>query len=145
MPVVLDASALLAYWLDEPGADVVTARVGADGAHISAANLAEAVTKLVDRQPQLATDLPDVPARTPDEGAASLPGVRLAGGAIAVEPFTLADALGCAKLRPETRHLGLSLGDRACLVLGQRLSAAVLTADRGWASLSVGVEIVVIR
>ncbi|MHB8719150.1 MAG: hypothetical protein ACYDAC_09725 [Candidatus Dormibacteria bacterium] len=29
MTVVLDASALLAYWLDEPGADVVAARSSA--------------------------------------------------------------------------------------------------------------------
>lgn len=145
MTVVLDASALLAYWLDEPGADVVTKRVGGEGASISAANFAEAVTKLVDRRPQLATELPNVPARMPAEAAASLPGMPLAGGAISVEAFTLADALGCATLRPQTRQLGLSLGDRACLVLGQRMSAAVLTADRAWASLSVGVEIVVIR
>ena len=143
--VVLDASALLAYWLDEPGADVVTARVGGEGASISAANFAEAVTKLVDRRPQLATELPNLPGRMPHDVAASLPGLPLAGGAISVEPFTIADALSCAKLRPETRQFGLSLGDRACLVLGQRMSAPVLTADRSWSSLSVEVEVVIIR
>lgn len=145
MSVVLDASALLTYWLDEPGAEVVSDRVAAEGATIAAPNLAEALTKLVDRRSGLAGQLPDVPAREGGEGTASLPRVPLAGGAICVEPFTIADAVACAKLRPRTRELGLSLGDHACLVLGQRMGAAVLTADRVWASLSVGVTVEVIR
>lgn len=145
MSVVLDASALLAYWLDEPGADVVTERIAAEGALIAAPNLAEALTKLIDRRPALAAQLHDGPTSTAGEGALSVPGIPLAGGAIAVEPFTVADAVACARLRPGTRPLGLSLGDRACLALGQRMQARVLTADRAWATLSIGVSIVVIR
>ena len=49
------------------------------------------------------------------------------------------------RLRSVTRHAGLSLGDRACLALGDRLGCPVVTADRVWASLDVGVAIVVIR
>lgn len=145
MSVVLDASALLVYWLDEPGADVVTQRIAAEGTMIGAPNLAEALTKLVDRRPALAGELPDVPGRIAGDDAASLPGIPLAGGAISVEPFTFGDAVACAKLRAGTHPLGLSLGDRACLVLGQRMGAPVLTADRAWTSLSIGVEVVVIR
>jgi ribonuclease VapC len=37
------------------------------------------------------------------------------------------------------------LGDRACLALGLHLGRPVITADRVWASLNLGVEIVVIR
>jgi PIN domain nuclease of toxin-antitoxin system len=44
-----------------------------------------------------------------------------------------------------TRHLGLSLADRACLALARRRSARVVTADRTWAGLAVGVEIETIR
>lgn len=145
MPVVLDASALLAYWLDEPGAEMVMQRIGSDGAMIAAPNFAEALTRLVDRRPTLAERLPDLPPRTAEEGVASLLGIPLVGGAISVEPFTVADAVGCARLRGATRSAGLSLGDRACLVLGRRMDAAVLTADRAWATLSIGVSIVVIR
>jgi len=128
--VVLDASALLAYWLDEPGAEVVTTAIAAEGALIAAPNLAEALTKLIDRRPALAVDLPDIP---------------LAGGAISVEPFTMVDAVACARLRVDTRQFGLSLGERACLALGQRTGGTVLTADRAWASLAVGVPVRVIR
>jgi PIN domain nuclease of toxin-antitoxin system len=44
-----------------------------------------------------------------------------------------------------TRHAGLSLGDRACLALGEGLGYPVITADRVWASLDLGIEVVVIR
>lgn len=145
MTVVLDASALLAYWLDEPGAGVVTAAVAAEGALVAAPNFAEALTKLVDRSPDLAQKLPTMPQRLTEETAVSLPGMPLAGGAISVEPFTLVDAVLCAKLRPATRHIGLSLGDRACLALAQRLEARALTADQQWTKLNLGIPIEVIR
>ncbi len=44
---VLDASALLAAFFDEPGADVVAERMS--GALMSAVNLSEVVAKLIDR------------------------------------------------------------------------------------------------
>lgn len=46
-----------------------------------------------------------------------------------------------ARLRAATRHLGLSLADRACLALAQRLKLPVLTTDRAWAQLQIDVEI----
>jgi PIN domain nuclease of toxin-antitoxin system len=143
--VVLDSSALLAYWLDEPGADVVTVAVAAEGAVVAAPNFAEALTKLVDRSPDLADKLPSVSPRLAGEEAPTLPGIPLAGGAISVEPFTIVDAVLCAKLRSATRSLGLSLGDRACLGLAQRLGLRALTADREWAKLSLEMSIEVIR
>lgn len=60
-------------------------------------------------------------------------------------PFDEATAYEAGLLRGATRHLGLSLGDRACLALARRLSASVLTADRAWAGLDVGVPVEVIR
>ena len=42
------------------------------------------------------------------------------------------DCVHVARLRTSTRHLGLSLGDRACLALGQTLKVPVYTADRRW-------------
>jgi PIN domain nuclease of toxin-antitoxin system len=48
-------------------------------------------------------------------------------------------------LRPATSEYGLSLGDRACLALGQQLGQPVLTADRMWKTLKLDVEIRMIR
>jgi ribonuclease VapC len=41
-----------------------------------------------------------------------------------------------ADLRARTKHLGLSLGDRACLAAPRSRDLAVLMADRAWATLT---------
>jgi ribonuclease VapC len=129
---VLDASALLAYLGDEPGADVV-ADVIAGGATISSVNLGEALNTLAAR----GSDPVDVASRLTDRG--------LLDGAIAVEPFTTTDAIEVARLRPLTHSAGLSLADRACLALARRLSTSVLTADHAWTGLTIGVDVRTIR
>lgn len=57
------------------------------------------------------------------------------------------DALVAASLRPLTRRVGLSLGDRACLALAIRLGLPAATADRAWVDLAapVGVEVRLVR
>jgi ribonuclease VapC len=60
-------------------------------------------------------------------------------------PFDDDLAFAAAALRPETRAAGLPLGDRACLALARRRNRAVLTADRAWARVSVGVDVRLIR
>jgi len=56
----------------------------------------------------------------------------------------VATALAAA-LRPRTDALGLGLGDRACLALAQALGVPAMAADRAWANLDVGVDVVLIR
>ncbi|MBS1870644.1 MAG: type II toxin-antitoxin system VapC family toxin [Actinobacteria bacterium] len=125
---ILDASALLAYLRDEPGADVVADAV-ATGAVISTVNLGEVLSRVADRD----TDPARVARQMTDRG--------LLDGAIAVEPFTTSDAIEVARLRPLTRDLGLSLGDRACLALAKRMDAPVLTADSAWSKLDLPLEL----
>lgn len=50
-------------------------------------------------------------------------------------------------LLPVTRSAGLSLGDRACLALAQRLDVPALTADRAWQTIAApaGVRVELIR
>lgn len=59
--------------------------------------------------------------------------------------FTAEQADLAGELRRSTREFGLSLGDRACLALALARSEPVLTADRVWRRLRLGVEIEVIR
>jgi len=54
-----------------------------------------------------------------------------------VVPFTEEHAAITGSLRASTRHLGLSLGDRACLALGMALDVPVYTADGDWAKLQL--------
>jgi ribonuclease VapC len=132
LSAVLDASALLAYLRDESGADVVADAV-ATGAAISTVNLGEVLSRVADR----GGDPARVSRQMTDRG--------LLDGAITVEPFTNADAVEVARLRPLTRDLGLSLGDRACLSLARRLDAPVLTADSAWSKLGLPLELRQIR
>ncbi len=132
MTAVLDASALLAYLQSEPGDDVVADAI-ADGASISTVNLAEALSRAAEQ----GTDPVKLAVQLTERG--------LLDGAIAVEPFTSADAIDAARLRPLTRDAGLSLGDRACLSLALRLGVPALTADTAWHGAAHGVELHPIR
>lgn len=125
MTAVLDASALLALLFNEPGAERV-ADVIAAGATVGTVNLAEVATVLVrhDRDVEL------------------LDTVR---GQVTVEPFTSKDATATAALYPYVTSHGLSLGDRACLVLADRLTAPAITAERIWVDLPVDTSIEFIR
>ena len=124
--VVLDASAPLAVIHGEPGAQHVETHL--PYAAISAANLAEVLSKLID-------------SGVPEEEASA----AVADLGPTVVPLDGAQARAIARLRPMTRKLGLSLGDRACLVLVGQLGLPALTADRLWAKLHLGIEIRVIR
>ncbi len=74
------------------------------------------------------------------------PAMQMAFRAVkGVLAFNDGQARVTADLLPRTRALGLSLGDRACLALAMERKLPVLTADRAWKSLRVGVEIRVIR
>jgi PIN domain nuclease of toxin-antitoxin system len=123
---VLDASALLAFLQNEPGADQVEAVL--TRSCISAVNLAEVLSKLV----QYGKPLEAVTYQ--------IERLRLP-----VIPFDAGDAKIVASLWPSTRASGLSLGDRACLSLGLRLALPVLTAERAWANLKIAVDVGIIR
>jgi len=62
-----------------------------------------------------------------------------------IVPFTTADAELAALLWVQTKPVGLSFGDRACLALGLSLGIPVITADRVWSTLSIGVTVTIIR
>jgi PIN domain nuclease of toxin-antitoxin system len=123
---VLDASALLAVVREEPGAATVIDHMA--GAFMSAVNASEAIMRGVEKG-------------FPFEALRSLIIYRQ----IDVIPFDWDLGLVAARLRPATKHLGLSFADRACLALAIREEATVLTADRAWAGLDLGCRIELIR
>jgi len=126
MAVVLDASALLAYLREEPGADLV------DGllvdARMASVNWAEVVQKSLSTGVNVDGMLEDLQTL----------GMR-------IEPFLPVDGERAGRLWPLTRRQGLSLGDRACLSLGLRLGLTVVTCDRAWAQLPIELEIQLLR
>ena len=111
--LVLDSSAVLAVLQREHGYEAVLGRV--QRASISTVNLAEVVSKLRER---------GLPEDVADASVALLE--------LQVHPFTISQARRVGHLRPGTRALGLSLGDRACLALAAELGATALTGDRDW-------------
>jgi len=123
---VLDASALLALLHSEPGGEVVEDLLSA--AVISSVNWSEVVQKALERK-------------------AYQQGMRQEAESLGlvILPFTSEQAERTAHLRQQTRHLGLSLGDRACLALAAELRLPAVTTDRVWKDLEVGVEIRTVR
>lgn len=130
---VLDASALLAYVHDEPGADAVEEALAAR-AWMNSVNWVEVLSKLVDESGQ------DVDSILNELRKRGLP-----GGLLTLLPLTVEDAQAMARLRPVTRAFGLSMADRACLALAIRLGLPVLTTDRVWHEISLGVAVRLIR
>jgi PIN domain nuclease of toxin-antitoxin system len=123
---VLDASALLALLNQEEGAERVAPFVA--DAVISTVNLAEVITRLA---------LAGMPETAIRETLAFLP--------LESVPFDVGQAIEVGLLAPTTKPSGLSLGDRACLVLARRLNATVVTADQAWVDIDAGVAVELIR
>ena len=123
---VLDASALLALFNNEVGADKVETVL--PHSVMSAVNASEVIAELNKKL--------DI---SPEEGKTMINTVTK------VLPFNLDFAAKTAQLRKETLHLGLSLGDRACLALGISLSLPVYTADKIWQKLTLPNKIILIR
>ena len=124
---VLDASALLALLNGEPGSEEVEQAI-IDDAVICTVNLSEVVAKLSEA---------GMPEATIHYALDTL--------GLEVVPFDVGLAYQAGLLRPLTKRAGLSLGDRACLALAMQRKLPVLTTDRAWESLSLDIDIRVIR
>ena len=116
MTVVLDASAILAFLQDEPGADVVESAL-AEATRCGAANWSEVAQKVLSAE------------RDWDLVRALLMSYDLT-----IEPVSAEDGEWAAQRWQPGE--GLSLGDRLCLALAHRSGADVLTADTAWGAAS---------
>ncbi len=126
MTLVLDASALIAAILDEPGAEYVRSILA--NSVMSSVNMVEVGSRLIDigYSPDLAL------RQLSDLGAE-------------VIPFDEDLAKEAAILRAVTRAAGLSLADRACIALAMREQATAVTADHAWTRVDLPCPIELIR
>ena len=120
---VLDTSAVIAFFLDEPGAEIV--RRACDAGMMSVVNVCEVLLRL---------------ARIGVDPTASLEKLETLG--LRFEPVALKHASIAAGF---PQNVGLSLGDRMCIALACDQSLPLVTADRVWAQLNLPVQVELIR
>ncbi len=127
---VIDASSILVFIFDEPGAGIVGDAARTGRLLVSTVNLAEVFAKLADKG--IGLDLAK-------ELVAPLD--------LDPVPFDHGQALASASLRPQTRRGDISLGDRCCIALGTTTGLPILTADRTWRMIAdaIGVDLVITR
>jgi len=126
---VLDASAVLAYLQAEKGSEQVERLLTEEGdVIISAANYAEVVSKLCD------VGMPESKIQ-----------VVLENLELRVMPVDEEQALLIGLLRIKTKKFGLSLGDRACIALGESLNLSIFTTDKQWDNIDSCVKITQLR
>ncbi|MGV1034601.1 MAG: PIN domain-containing protein [Microbacteriaceae bacterium] len=119
---VLDASAVLAFLKREPGWQEVHTALR-DGARCGAANWSEVAQKVRSAS-----------------GDWQLAATLLRSFNIAIEPVAEADAETAATLW--RAGSGLSLADRLCIALAERLDTCALTADSAWAAQSSRAQLI---
>jgi ribonuclease VapC len=123
---VLDSSAILAFLLNEPGAETVAPIL--ENALLSSVNLCEVHARLM---------LFGISARHSWN--------RILNLHCKVCIFSDELARIAAELVQLTKPFGLSLGDRACLALAIERKATVYTTDKIWKKIPLGIEVEVIR
>jgi PIN domain nuclease of toxin-antitoxin system len=126
--LVLDASALLAVTLLEPGGDfVLTQMHSAESTVIYAANVFEVVYKLMIR---------GVPEDIAWRSATY-------GGATIVED--MGETIAARAVRIKMGALHLSMADCYCLALAEMVDGKVLTSDKGFGSTKTTANVVIFR
>ena len=124
--IVFDSSAILALLKIESGHEIVAKNL--EQAVVSSVNFCEVVTflsKKTTKQDEMIKFLTE----TFD----------------CIEDFNIVQAIIAGSFIKITKDYGLSLGDRACLALAKYKNIPVLTADKTWSKLNLGIKIKLIR
>lgn len=138
-PVVLDASALVAFVLKERGYDALKKVIaGAHGTVVASTNMVEALDVARRKgHPRSSDDLLD----------------DLRQLSVRIEPVTEDDVLEAVFVlrraqEEKGRHAqvgGVSLGDATCLAVAKRLGLPVVASDTAWDVLGTGVTVLAFR
>lgn len=126
-PIILDASALLAIALNEPGAESVVRRMVWGGTYIHAINAFEVAAKLMKK------------AITEEDAwnAAAF------GGVITIDDAGAPINRRAATLKYMNEHL--SLGDCFCLALAEEMQGCAVTSDGGFAIAKTSAKVILFR
>jgi ribonuclease VapC len=124
--IVLDSSAILSVLHLEAGAESIASTMSQS--LVSVANEAEVITVLIRR------------GKSPMQAVEYVAGLPYRRVELDV---SLAQRAGA--LWRDVKPRGLSLGDRCCLALAEREGLPILTGDKRWADLSLGIEVRLFR
>ena len=125
--IVIDSSAVIALINKEKGYEIALKHL--DNSIISAVNFSEILTVL---QREIFKDNEE--------------GIELVKASfLHIVDFDSGQAEVAASIDKITKKYGLSLEDRACLALAKSTKLPVLTADKVWNEIDVGVDVRLIR
>ena len=128
--IVLDASSVIALINREKGCEIVEKYL--EEAIISTVNFAEVIS-VVNRE-------------LFKSEADRIEGLKLITDTLPqIINFDVNQAIISGEIDSITKKYGLSLGDRACLALAKYKNIPVLTADKTWSKLNLGIKIKLIR
>jgi ribonuclease VapC len=128
--IVLDASSVIALINREKGCEIVEKYL--EDSIISTVNFAEVIA-VVNRE-LFKTE------------ADRIEGLKLITDTLPqIIDFDVNQAIISGEFDSITKKYGLSLGDRACLALAKYKNIPVLTADKAWSKLNLGIKIKLIR
>lgn len=124
--IVLDASAVIAFLAKEPGTEIVERNL--PFSVISTVNHMEIYSYFIRN------------GYTFNEAKQLIEPLN-----VEVVDYDVEQSQIAAQLLPKTKALGLSLADRACLALAKSRNLPVMTSDKMWKDLNIGVKIKLFR
>ena len=125
--IVFDSSGLIVLFAKELGYESI--RHYMKSAIISSVNIAEVYKYCIEAQNLIEDDCRDL--------------IKLSG--IKIIDFCEEQALITAKIIKQTKQYGLSLGDRSCIALAMFKDYPVLTCDKIWQKVDLGIEFIMAR
>ena len=125
--LILDASALITLLSEEKGYEVVASIL--TKSIMSSVNVAEVAKFLIEKRGLSKEEVSNIIHSLIEK----------------IMPFDTKLALTSSDIISQTKSLGLSLGDRACLALAISTGYTVYSSDRIWSQLELDCKIVVIR
>jgi PIN domain nuclease of toxin-antitoxin system len=125
--VILDASALITLLSEEKGHEVVASIL--PKSIMSSVNVAEVAKFLIEKRGLSKEEVSNIIHSLIEK----------------IMPFDTKLALTSSDIISQTKSLGLSLGDRACLALAISTGYTVYSSDKIWSQLELDCKIVVIR